>query len=105
MDGNGPPSPHQAQGEDPSIYQIEDVLSDLEYIPPSFDESSLSDFESPKTKKRKSAPKLKAIPGKPTLIKRSKSAVRSTPSPFRSIRPDQVQISCINIVHATILFT
>ena len=51
MDGNDPPEPHQAQGEDPSIYQIEDLLSDdLEYIPPSFDESSLSDFESPKAK-------------------------------------------------------
>ena len=97
MDGNDPPEPHQAQGEDPSIYQIEDVLSDdLEYIPPSFDESSLSDFESPKTKRRKSIPKLKGIPGKPPLIKRSKPAARSTPSPFRLIRPDQVHANYIN---------
>ena len=91
MDGNGPPEPHQSQGEDPSGYQAEEGQSDdLEYIPPSFDESSFSDFESPKTKRRKTIPKLKGIPGKPLLIKRSKPATRSTSSPFRSIRPDQV---------------
>lgn len=95
MDENGPPEAHQVQGEDPLVYQIEDVPSDdLEYVPPSFDESSLSDFESPKTKRRKTLPKLKSIPGKPHLIKKSKPGTRTTltSSPYRLVRPDQVRI-------------
>ena len=101
MDGNGPPEPHRSQGEDPSGYQAEEGQIDhLEYFPPSFDDTRLSKFKSHKTKRWKTINqlnKLKAIPGKPTFIKRSKPAAQSSTSPFSSIRPDWVNINYPNV--------